>query len=96
MIPEVTTSYLGIKRRAVLIGFAAWMPARSDASTPTEWEIRPTDAVVPVDLLHGPHYTFGETVTTLAYLKPFFEDRRPEQWFAAGRVWWIKGFWDSG
>jgi hypothetical protein len=67
-------SYPGLKRRAVLTAasLAAWMPARSHASTQADWdiqpEIRPTDAVVPADLLHGPHYTLGETVTTLAYL----------------------------
>ena len=76
-IPEVIMSYPGLKRRALLTaaGLAAWMPARPNASTQTDWdiqpEIRPTDTVVSADLLRGPHYTLGETVTTLAYLNRY-------------------------
>jgi hypothetical protein len=34
-------------------------------------EIRPTEAVVGADLLHGPHYALGPTVTTFAYLNRY-------------------------
>ena len=70
-------SYPDLKRRTVLAatGLSVWMPARSHASIQTDWDIqpenRPTDSTVPADLLHGAHYTLGETVTTLAYLNRY-------------------------
>ncbi len=45
------------------------------AATQGEWdtqpEVRPTDSVLAADLLCGPHYVLGPTVTTLGYLNRY-------------------------
>jgi hypothetical protein len=70
-------SRFGLTRRAFLAttGFAASLPPAAGAATQFDWdtqpEIRPTESVVAADLLSGPHYTLGSTVTTLAYLNRY-------------------------
>ena len=70
-------SRFGLTRRAFLAttGFAASLPPAAGAATQFDWdtqpEIRPTKSVVAADLLSGPHYTLGSTVTTLAYLNRY-------------------------
>jgi hypothetical protein len=67
----------GLTRRTLLAstGFAAFRPPAASAATQVDWdtqpEIRPTESVVGPDLLHGPHYGLGSTVTTLAYLNRY-------------------------
>ena len=67
----------GLTRRTLLAttGWAASPPLTAGAATPDDWdaqpEIRPTESVVAPDLLRGPHYALGTTVTTLAYLNRY-------------------------
>src|SRR5579863_5551321 len=66
-------SHFGITRRTLLAtGWAASLPLTARAATQDDWDaqpgIRPTESVVSPDLLRGPHYALGPTVTTLAYL----------------------------
>jgi hypothetical protein len=62
-------------------GWAASPPLTAGAATPDDWdaqpEIRPTESVVAPDLLRGPHYALGPTVTTLAYLNMVTTDYGP-------------------
>ncbi|MGA8192442.1 MAG: hypothetical protein WB902_03635, partial [Acetobacteraceae bacterium] len=64
-------------RRALLAaaGPAIWALHASRAFAQPDWdeqpEIRPTESVVTGDLLHGPHYELGPTVTTFAYLNRY-------------------------
>jgi hypothetical protein len=64
-----------LSRRAVLAtgGLAPFAAAR--AGTQAEWdtqpEIRPADAVVAKDMLCGPHFVLGPSVTTLAWLNRY-------------------------
>ena len=65
--------------RRVLLAAAApalWALHASRAFAQPDWdeqpEIRPTDQVAAAaDLLHGPHYALGPTVTTFAYLNRY-------------------------
>jgi hypothetical protein len=72
-----TMSRVVLKRRMLLAaaGCAASLPPAAHAAAPADWdtqpETRPTDSVVAADRMHGPHYTLGETVTTLAYLNRY-------------------------
>jgi hypothetical protein len=56
-------------------GLAASHPLAARATETEKWdtlpELRPTEAVLAADLLHGPHYSLGPTVTTLAYLNRY-------------------------
>jgi hypothetical protein len=66
-----------LTRRALLAaaGHAIWAVHASRAFAQPDWdeqpEIRPTEAVVGADLLRGPHYALGPTVTTFAYLNRY-------------------------
>lgn len=66
-----------LTRRALLAaaGPAIWAVHVSRAFAQPDWdeqpEIRPTEAVVGTDLLRGPHYALGPTVTTFAYLNRY-------------------------
>ena len=70
-------SRFGLTRRRLLAttGWAASLPLTARAATQDDWdtqpEIRPTESVVAPDLLRGPHYALGPTVTTLAYLNRY-------------------------
>jgi hypothetical protein len=66
-----------LTRRALLAatGPAALALHAPGASAQSDWdeqpEIRPTESVVAADLLYGPHYALGLTVTTFAYLNRY-------------------------
>ena len=70
-------SRFGLTRRTLLAttGWAASLPSAASAAMQDDWdtqpEIRPTESVVAPDLLRGPHYELGPTVTTLAYLNRY-------------------------
>ena len=70
-------SRFGLTRRTLLAttGWAASLPLTARAATQDDWdtqpEIRLTESVVAPDLLRGPHYALGPTVTTLAYLNRY-------------------------
>jgi hypothetical protein len=70
-------SRFGLTRRAFLAttGLAASLPPAAGIAMQDAWdaqpEIRPTESVVAADLLSGPHYGLGPTVTTLAYLNRY-------------------------
>ena len=66
-----------VSRRAVLgaaIVVAKFVHVRRSYAQP-DWdsppEIRPTSSEVATDLLHGPHYVLGPTVTTYAYMNRY-------------------------
>jgi hypothetical protein len=67
---------LALTRRAVVASAGAALSLHPPtAMAQDEWdtqpEVRPTEAVVAADLLHGPHYTLDPTVTTYAYLNRY-------------------------
>jgi hypothetical protein len=76
-------SRFGLTRRTLLAttGWAASLPLTARAATPDDWdtqpEIRSTESIVAPDLLRGPHYALGPTVTTLAYLNMVTTDYGP-------------------
>jgi hypothetical protein len=64
-----------LTRRALLAGTTSFAPL-VDAAAEPEWdeppELRPVGTVATAaDLLRGPHYELGPTVTTFAYLNRY-------------------------